>query len=322
MSSKGTLFKELLHGDEMILRPCAYDSLSAILIERAGFEVVGTTGYGISASLIGQPDIGLVGFHEMFERVRTIINAIDLPVDVDIDTGYGNALNVSWTVRNFADIGAAGVRIEDQVWPKRCGHMAGKQVIPIDDMLRKINSAVRTRDEAGSDMAIGARTDARAVNGFKDALKRAVTYAEAGADYVYVEAPQNLEEVKTLVDEIPVPLMFNVIPGGRTPPFSFNDLEELGVSYVSVPMICLYPAVKAMKEALNELRTGKNVTKLASMGVSWTEFNEIVNLSYWRRKELEFLSDEEAKRIYGSTDLEEIMEQEKQGTEEMWKKES
>lgn len=203
MSSKGSLFKELLHGDEMILRPCAYDSLSAILIERAGFEVVGTTGYGISASLIGQPDIGLVGFHEMFERVRTIINAIDLPVDVDIDTGYGNALNVSWTVRNFADIGAAGIRIEDQVWPKRCGHMAGKQVIPIDDMLHKIKSAVRTRDEAGSDMAIGARTDARTVNGFDDALNRAVTYAEAGADYVYVEAPQNLEEVKTLVDEIP-----------------------------------------------------------------------------------------------------------------------
>ncbi|MFP3951013.1 MAG: oxaloacetate decarboxylase [Candidatus Bathyarchaeia archaeon] len=249
MSSKGRLFKELLNGDDMILRPCAYDALSAILIEKAGFKVVGTTGYGISASLIGQPDIGLVGFHEMLERTRTIVNAVDLPVDVDIDTGYGNALNVSWTVRNLANIGAAGVRMEDQVWPKRCGHMAGKQVIPVDAMLHKINSAVRTREEVGSAMAIGARTDARTVNGFDDALERAVTYAEAGADYVYIEAPQNLEEVEVLVEEVPAPVMFNVIPGGRTPPFSFRDLEELGVSYVSVPMICLYPAVKAMMEA-------------------------------------------------------------------------
>ncbi len=320
MTSKGRKFKEIINSKGLHLRPCAYDALSALLIQRAGFQIVGTTGYGISSSLIGQPDMGLVGYHEMVERTRTIVNAVDLPVDVDVDTGYGNALNAHWTTLNFARIGAASIRFEDQAWPKRCGHMAGKQVIPASEMLQKLKTAIKTRDEENPDMAIGARTDARTVTGFQDALDRSIAYAEAGADYVYVEAPQSLEEVEILVEKVPAPLAFNVIPGGKTPPYTFDELEERGVRYVSVPMICLYPAAKAMVDALDELRNGRDIRKIAEMGVTWAEFNNLVGVNKWRQLEIEALSEEELLHNYGTTNLEEIIERELAGTEKIWKK--
>ncbi len=320
MTSKGKNFKDILQSKGLHLRPCAYDALSALLIQRAGFGIVGTSGYGISASLIGQPDMGLIGYHEMLERTRTIVNTVTLPVDVDIDTGYGNSLNVHWTIQNFARVGAASVRLEDQVWPKRCGHMAGKQVIPSPDMIQKIKTAVKTRDTENPDMAIGARTDARTVTGFEDALARAISYAEAGADYVYVEAPQSLEEVEKLVEKVPAPLAFNVIPGGKTPPFTFEELESRGVRYVSVPMICLYPAAKAMMTALQELKTGRDIHRIASMGVTWAEFNDLVGVNTWRRLEIESLSREELIHNYGTDNLAEIIEKELAGTERVWKK--
>ena len=287
MDSKGKRFRGLLRGPGLLLRPCAYDALSAVLIEKAGFDAIGTSGYGISASLIGQPDMGLIGYQEVLERTRTIVNAVSLPVDVDADTGYGNALNVYWTVKNLARVGAAGVRVEDQTWPKRCGHMAGKQVVPVDEMLQKLAAALKARDEESPDMVVGARTDARSVNGFEDALRRATAYAEAGADYVYVEAPQSHEEVETLVREVPTPLAFNVIPGGKTPPFEIGDMERLGVKYLSVPMVCLYSATKAMVDSLRVLKETRDVKRLAGRGVSWADFNELVGVSRGRRPGLE-----------------------------------
>ncbi|MFQ6054267.1 MAG: oxaloacetate decarboxylase [Candidatus Bathyarchaeia archaeon] len=318
-ASKSAVFRELLGKRGTLLRPCAYDALSAILVEKSGFEVVGTTGYGIAASLIGQPDIGLVGFSEMLARARTIVDAVSIPVDVDIDTGYGNALNVYWTVKSFARIGAAGVRIEDQAWPKRCGHMAGKQLVSGDVMVRKIKAAVRARDEVDRDLVIGARTDARTVVGLREAVERGIAYAEAGADYIYVESPQSLEEVETLVDEIPGPLAFNIIPGGRTPPFKIEDLERIGVKYISVPMVCLFSATKAMIEALKVLRESRDVARLAEMGVGWAEFNDIVGLRRWRRLELEMLSEAELLEKYGTTELEEIVVEEAEGTDRVWR---
>jgi len=312
-------FRSYFEREGLTLRPCAYDALSAILIEKAGFDVIGTSGYGISASIIGQPDIGLVGYGEMVERVRTMINAVSLPVDVDADTGYGNALNVYWTVKNFTGIGAAGIRIEDQVWPKRCGHMKGKQIVSTDEMVRKIKAAVKARNESNPYLVIGARTDARSVYGFKEVLERGKHYAEAGADYLYVEAPQSLNEVEILVREIPIPIAFNIIPGGKTPPFTLKQLEEIGVKYLSVPMICLYPAVKAIMKALNELKKG-NIIDVAKEGVNWAEFNEIVGLKEWRKLELELLSEEELKEKYGTTNIETIMEKEAEEAEALWKK--
>ncbi|HHE47354.1 MAG TPA: isocitrate lyase/PEP mutase family protein [Candidatus Acetothermia bacterium] len=316
---KAKTFRGYLQREGVVtLRPCAYDALSAILIQRAGFEVVGTTGYGIAASLIGQPDIGLVGFHEMLERARTIVGAVSLPVDVDIDTGYGNALNVYWTVKNFAQIGAAGVRLEDQVWPKRCGHMAGKGIIPTEEMVQKIKAAVKARDEENPDMVIGARTDARSVAGLQEVITRGVAYAEAGADYIYVEAPETLEEVETLVKRIPAPIAFNIIPGGRVPPFQLQELARIGVRYLSVPMVCLYPATKAMQQALVALKKG-DLAGVAELGVSWAEFNELVNIGFWRGLELELLPKEELAARYGTTDIEEVMRRELSGTHR-WRK--
>jgi methylisocitrate lyase len=284
---KSKLFRQLLEQPRLILRPCGYDALSAILIEKAGFKLMGTSGYAISASAIGQPDLGLISFGELFERARNIINSVSIPVDVDADTGYGNALNVYWTVKSYIWIGAAGVRIEDQTWPKRCGHMSSKSIISKDEMVQKIRAAVRGRDEESSDMVIGARTDARAVEGFEKTIERGIAYAKAGADYIYVECPQSLEEVKQLIKNIPIPLAFNLIPGGKTPLFAISELEDIGVKYLSIPMVCAYPAAKAMLNALVALKNG-DLVKVSEIGTNWSEFNELIGVRKWKQLEDDF----------------------------------
>ena len=255
-NSRSRIFRELLERPGLLLRPCGYDALSALLIEKAGFKLMGTSGYAIAASAIGQPDLGLISFGELLERARNIINCVSIPVDVDADTGYGNALNAYWTAKNYIWIDAAGIRIEDQTWPKRCGHMSGKSIISKEEMAAKIRAAIRAREEEGSELVIGARTDARAIEGFEGTVERAMHYAQAGADYVYVECPQSLEEVARLVKSISVPLAFNLIPGGKTPNFALSELEDLGVKYISIPMVCIYPAVRSMQDALQALREG------------------------------------------------------------------
>lgn len=320
LRSMGKRFRQLLEREGMIIRPCAFDALSAILIEKAGFEIMGTTGYGIAATLIGQPDIGLVSFGEMLERVRTIINAVTIPVDVDANTGYGNPINVYWTVYNFARIGAADVRIEDQVWPKRCGHMLGKRIVSREEMVQKIKAAKKAAKEVDPDIVIGARTDARAVAGLEEAIERGKAYAAAGADYVYVEAPQSIEEVEKLVRSIPAPISLNIIPGGRTPPFPIEELRRAGVKYLSVPMVALYAATKAMYEALRILKETEDIRALENMGVSWIEFNEIIGLRKWRQLELELLTTEELIEMYGTSNLEEILRREFEKTAARWKK--
>jgi 2-methylisocitrate lyase-like PEP mutase family enzyme len=285
--SKSKTFRQLLEKPGLVLRPCGYDALSALLIEKAGFKLMGTSGYAISASAIGQPDLGLISFGELLERGRHLINAVSIPVDIDADTGYGNALNAYWTVKNYIWIDAAGIRIEDQTWPKRCGHMSGKTIISKDEMVLKIAALIRAREEEGSDLVIGARTDARALEGFDKTIERVVAYANAGADYVYVECPQSLEEVKHLVNKIEIPLAFNLIPGGKTPNFSISELERIGVKYLSIPMVCLYPAVKAMQDALQALKND-DLEKVGEIGINWSEFNELIGVRKWRQLESEF----------------------------------
>ncbi len=285
--SKSKIFRQLLEKPGLVLRPCGYDALSALLIEKAGFELMGTSGYAISASAIGQPDLGLISFGELLERARNIINSVSIPVDVDADTGYGNALNAYWTAKNYIWIDAAGIRIEDQTWPKRCGHMSGKTIISRDEMVLKIAALIRARDEEGSDLVIGARTDARAIEGFDKTIERAIAYANAGADYIYVECPQSLEEVKHLVKRIEIPLAFNLIPGGKTPPFSISELEAIGVKYLSIPMVCLYPAAKAMLNALLALKND-DLKRVGEIGINWSEFNELIGVVKWRQMEKEF----------------------------------
>lgn len=284
---KSKLFRQLLEKPGLVLRPCGYDALSALLIEKAGFKLMGTSGYAISASAIGQPDLGLISFGELLERARNLINSVSIPVDVDADTGYGNALNAYWTAKNYIWIEAAGIRIEDQTWPKRCGHMSGKSIISKDEMVLKIAALIRARDEEGCDLVIGARTDARAIEGIDKTIERTIAYANAGADYVYVECPQSLDEVKHLVKSIEVPLAFNLIPGGKTPLFSISELERIGVKYLSIPMVCLYPAAKAMFNALLALKND-DLEKVGELGINWSEFNELIGVKKWRQLEGEF----------------------------------
>jgi 2-methylisocitrate lyase-like PEP mutase family enzyme len=285
--SKSKIFRQLLEKPGLVLRPCGYDALSALLIEKAGFELMGTSGYAISASAIGQPDLGLISFGELLERARNIINSVSIPVDVDADTGYGNALNAYWTAKNYIWIDAAGIRIEDQTWPKRCGHMSGKTIISRNEMVSKIAALIRARDDEGSDLVIGARTDARAIEGFDKTIERAIAYANAGADYIYVECPQSMEEVKHLVKKIQIPLAFNLIPGGKTPSFAISELEAIGVKYLSIPMVCLYPAAKAMLNALLALKND-DLQKVGEIGINWSEFNELIGVVKWRQMEKEF----------------------------------
>ncbi|HRD01059.1 MAG TPA: isocitrate lyase/PEP mutase family protein [Candidatus Saccharicenans sp.] len=282
MRTKAQIFRDEFEKPGLLMRPCAYDSLSAKVIEQAGFRVMGTSGYGISAVAIGEPDIGLLSFGGMFDQCRRIINAVEIPVDVDADTGYGNEENTYWTVRKFAEIGASAVRIEDQTWPKRCGHMSDKQVIGREEMALKIKAAKKAAAEIDPGMMIGARTDSLAVEGLRSTLERINIYAENGADYIYVECPRTHEEIEILVRHSPRPISMNIIPGGKSPFFDPKILEDLGIKYLSLPMICLYPAVKAMREALIALKNG-DLQTVKNLGVTWSEFNDIVGLKFWQK---------------------------------------
>src|SRR5919197_243656 len=218
-----TTLCELLSRREPVVAPGAYDALSARLAEQAGFGAVYMTGFGASASLLGRPDVGLLSFAEMADHARRIVAAVGVPVIADADDGYGNPLNVRRTVREYEAAGVAALHIEDQVAPKRCGHLAGKHVIPVEEMVEKVRAAA----DARSEMLVIARTDARAVEGLEAALDRARAYREAGADVLFVEAPESEAEVQAVAAAFPdTPLLFNWADCGRTPPLRLDRILE------------------------------------------------------------------------------------------------
>lgn len=277
----GQRMRNILHEDKLIIRPCAYDCISAKMIIKAGFDVCGTSGYAISASMIGQPDIGLLSWGEMFETVKRIRSICNIPIDVDADTGYGDEKNVYWTVRNLQQIDIGSVRIEDQTWPKRCGHMSGKKIISASDMIKKIKAAVQARHDLGyndSDgIVIGIRTDANGLECYEKVIERCNKYVDAGAEYVYVECPESLAEVEKLVSDIKSPLAFNTIPGGKKQfKFTLAELESAGVKLLSVPMVCLYTATSAMIDNLNSLKKDR-LDLIESDSVKWKDFNEMMS---------------------------------------------
>jgi len=242
--------RELLAGPEPVLAPGAYDALSARLVERAGFPAVYLTGFGASASLLGRPDVGLLSFAEMAGHARRLVQAVGVPVIADADDGYGNPLNVMRTVREYAAAGVAAVHIEDQVAPKRCGHMDGKDVIDASEMVEKVRAAV----EARGDALIIARTDARAVEGLDAALERARRYREAGADLLFVEAPETEAEIEAVAAAFPdVPLVFNWVDGGKTPQLPVDRIRELGFALVIFPVTTLFAAARAVADVLDRI---------------------------------------------------------------------
>src|SRR5712692_663431 len=279
--------KQMLAGGDTILAPGAYDALTARIYEQAGFPAVYMTGFGTSASLLGRPDVGLLTMSQMVDNARRIAQAVGVPVIADADTGYGNPLNVIRTVQEYESAGVAAIHIEDQVTPKKCGHMENKQVIPVPDMVEKIRAAVEAR--TSPDFLIIARTDARAVEGLDSALRRARAYREAGADVLFVEAPQNEEEVTQVARAFPnVPLLFNWAEGGKTPPMPLEQLKELGYRIAIFPISALLVAAKAIQALLVEIRTtGSPIRALGGM-MSFREFNDFIGLPEIRELEKRF----------------------------------
>jgi carboxyvinyl-carboxyphosphonate phosphorylmutase len=246
-----TRLRRMLEAPGIIVAPGAYDGISARLIEAAGFPAVYMTGAGTAASFLGQPDLGLATLTEMATHASHLASCVSLPVIADADTGYGNALNVVRTVREYEKAGVAGLHIEDQVAPKKCGHIAGKQVIDAKEFADKIRAAVEYKTDG--DFVVIARTDARAVTGLDDAIARANLYREAGADLVFLEAPQSLAEIERIAREVKAPLLANMVQGGRTPALAVPELERLGFKLVIFPGVCMRAAIPAIEGALQTL---------------------------------------------------------------------
>ena len=277
---KGPTWKELLARGEPLLLPCAHDALSARLIERAGFSAYSIGGFPLVGARYGLPDIGLVGYGEMSAGMRDIIAATGLPVLVDGDDGYGDAKNVARTVHGYETMGASAIFIEDQRAPKRCGHMAGKEVIDARVMAEKIRAAAAAR----RDMFLIARTDARAVHGLDEALRRAELYLNAGADGLFVEAPQTVEELARIGAAFKgVPQLANMLEGGRTPILSPDELYRLGFAMVAYPTTLIFRIARTIEKALADLKRG--TLAIENEGVDFETFKDITGFAQWAQVE-------------------------------------
>jgi methylisocitrate lyase len=271
-----SLREQLEDRNKIIVLPGVFDALSARIAEQVGFEAMFQTGYGSSAALLGMPDFGFLNAGETVDNARRIIRAVSVPVLVDADTGYGNPLNVWRLVRDLEAFGAAGIFLEDQIWPKRCGHMVGKDVIPKDDYLPKLKAAVQARKS--KDFIIVARTDARAPLGLDEAIARGKAYRKAGADVIFVEAPRSVQELKKVADEIDAPLVANMIEDGVTPNLTGQQLLKLGYKIAVWPLSGLYSATYAMREVFAELKKTSYTKKTRRMMVTFKDFNKFVDL--------------------------------------------
>jgi 2,3-dimethylmalate lyase len=285
MTTTARRLRELIARSRPLVAPGAYDALSARLIELAGFDAVYMTGFGAAASLLGKPDIGLLTATEMADQARRIASAVDVPVIADADTGYGNALNVERTVDLYEQAGIAGIQLEDQVSPKCCGHMSGKDVVAAEEMAGKLRAAAAARRDP--DVVLIARTDAIAVEGVEEAIRRARLYREAGADALFVEAPSEERDIERVAAELAgeLPLVFNWAEGGRTPPLSLERIAELGFAIVIFPTGALLAATAGVRALLSEVAA--NGTPAAALpGLpSFDEFTTLVGLPEMRERE-------------------------------------
>jgi 2,3-dimethylmalate lyase len=278
-----TRFRLLVEAPEILLLPGAHDALSVRLAEQAGFAAVTCGGYSAAASLLGAPDVGQLGMSEMAEMYARLADCTDLPIFADGDTGHGNTTNVARTVRAFERAGVAGLFIEDQVAPKRCGHMAGKRVVPAAEMVAKLKAALDARIDA--DLVIMARTDARAVHGLDEAIERAQLYCEAGADLLFVEAPVSVEELRRVCSEIPGPCLANNVEGGRTPLLPAAALEEMGFAVVTFPVAATYAVAEALRGLYSVLARDGTTAAVEDRMMTFDEFNALIGLPAVREAE-------------------------------------
>ena len=287
MSSRQTL-KKLLQRNKLLVAPGCFDGLSARLVEEAGFEAAYLSGGAVARSM-GIPDIGLVTMSEAIERAAQVVSAIKIPIIADADTGYGNAVNLVRTVREFERIGVAGIHIEDQITPKRCGHLDGKEVVSLPEIAQKIAAALATRTDP--DFCIIARTDARAVNGMDDAIDRAKAFAKLGVDAIFVEAPQSEAELAEIPRRLPgVPLLVNVFKGGKTPMLPMDRLEKMGYRIAIYPSETQRAAIHAMRNALATLKRDGTTESIDATLTTFKERDRVVGLDDWQKIEKSYLT--------------------------------
>ena len=286
-------WKDLLAKEQPLLLPCAHDALSARLIERAGFAAYSIGGFALVGARYGIPDIGLAAYGEISSGIRDIMAATALPVLVDGDTGYGDVKNVAHTIEGYETMGASAIFIEDQVSPKRCGHMAGKDVIPADQMITKIKAAADAR--RSKDFFLIARTDARAVHGLDEALRRGEKYLEAGADGIFIEAPQSVEELKRVGRAFQgVPQIANMLEGGgRTPVLPPAELKAMGFAMAAYPTTLIFRVARTIENALADLKAGR--PGAADDSVDFAGFKDITGYEQWARIEDQYAPSQRSK---------------------------
>ncbi|MFL6459686.1 MAG: oxaloacetate decarboxylase [Nitrososphaeraceae archaeon] len=273
---------------KIMVLPGVFDALCASIAEKVGFDAIFQTGYGSAATLLGMPDYGFLNAGETIDNARRIIRAVNVPVIVDVDTGYGNPLNVWRLVHDLQSLGAAGIFLEDQVWPKKCGHMVGKEVVSKDDYILKLKAALEAR--GSRDFIIVARTDARAPLGLDEAIERGKAYHKAGADVIFIEAPRSIEELKKIANEINAPLVANMIEEGLTPNLPAKDLLRMGYRTVVFPLSGLYAATFAIKEVFLELKNSGATQEGRKMMVTFKDFNKFVDLQRYAALEKRYAS--------------------------------
>ena len=276
MTRRRTL-RTLVEAKQGLIVPGAYDGISAKLVQQAGFPAVYMTGYGTSASRLGLPDLGFAGLAEMVDHARNLVAVLDVPLIADADTGYGNALNVRRTVQMYEAAGVAALHIEDQVTPKRCGHLAGHQVIPRAEFAGKIRAAVEARTDP--DLLVIARTDAISAVDLDEALRRGEAAAKAGADVLFIEAPRDQAQVERVARAFDTPLLYNYAPGGRSPLLPFARLRELGFAIVLLPVDTLLVAVQSIRDFLAALKARDDVLALKDRYMPFRDFNELIGVN-------------------------------------------
>jgi methylisocitrate lyase len=286
MTHTASTLRQRIAQPDILVVPGAADALTARLIEQAGFEAVYATGAGFANAALAVPDLGLPTMTEVVQHTQHLADAVTIPLIVDADTGYGNALNVMRTVRELERAGAAAIQIEDQVNPKRCGHFAGKEVVSVDEMRSRIRAAVEARRDP--DLVLIARTDARAVESLDSAINRSRAYVDAGADVIFVEAPRSIEELRALPTAIPAPLLANMVEGGLTPLLSATELQELGYRLVIFANTTLRVATKAVQDALAELRRAGTSRGLLERMLGWEERQRLVGLAEYQELDRRF----------------------------------